>query len=310
MCKAELEVTGTVTPAARSGFKMHPALIVPLLVFATVFFWAAAFPVIKVALLDFPPLQLAFFRFAVTSVAFAVLATFFKIRLPERKDWGKLALAGFCAVTGYHSALNLGQKTVTAGAASFVVNVVPIFTAIAASIFLKEKFRLANLVGLFISFSGVLLIAVGEKKEFGLNPGVGFVLLAALFQTFYFILQKPLLKKYTVFEVVAYSVWLGTAGLAVFSPGLIGNIQNASTSGLASVLFLAIFPGALSFLTWSKLLSLMPASRASSFLYLVPVTATLVAWAWLGEVPKLFTLFGGMLALAGVVVVNRNLFRR
>ena len=308
MCKADADVA--TVPATRSGIKFSPALIIPLCVFATVFFWAAAFPVIKIALRDFPPFELALFRFGLTSAIFAFLALFFKIRLPERSDWGKFALAGFCAVTGYHMALNLGQKTVTAGAASFVVNVVPVLTAIAACIFLGEKFRLPGLIGLFISFSGVALIALGENEGVGLSAGVGFVLLAAVFQTLYFILQKPLLKRYTVFEVVAYSVWAGTLGLSIFLPGLVGRISSASGTGLSAVLFLAIFPGALSFLTWSKLLSLMPASRASSFLYLVPVTATLVAWLWLGEIPKLFSLIGGALALAGVVVVNRNLFRR
>ena len=309
MCKAETETT-TVPALARSGSIMKPALILPVCVLATVVFWAAAFPMIKVALRDFPPFELALFRFGVTSIAFGGLAAFWKVRLPERSDWGKLILAGFFSVAGYHSALNLGQRTVTAGAASFVVNIVPIFTAVLASIFLGERFRMGNILGLLLSFSGVLLIAVGENKSFGLSPGVGFVLLAALFQTFYFILQKPLFRKYTVFEVVAYSVWTGTFGLLIFLPGLIGSVQRSSSTGIISVLFLAIFPGAVSFLTWSKLLSLMPASRASSFLYLVPVTATLMAWLWLGEVPRLFTLLGGGLALAGVVVVNRNLFRR
>ena len=149
-----------------------------------------------------------------------------------------------------------------------------------------------------------------QNKSFGLNPGVGFVLLAALFQTAYFILQKPLFRKYSVFEVVAYSVWTGTLGLMMFLPGLVGSIRESSSTGIISVLFLALLPGAVSFLTWSKLLSLMPASRASSFLYLVPVTATFIAWLWLGEVPRLFSLLGGALALGGVVVVNRNLFRR
>jgi drug/metabolite transporter (DMT)-like permease len=50
--------------------------------------------------------------------------------------------------------------------------------------------------------------------------------------------------------------------------------------------------------------SRMNVSRAVSFLYLVPVFAVIIAWAWLGELPTLLALGGGVLVIAGVVLVN------
>ena len=52
------------------------------------------------------------------------------------------------------------------------------------------------------------------------------------------------------------------------------------------------------------MLSKFPASRASNFLYSVPPISTLLGFLWLGEVPGLMAILGGLMALAGVVIVN------
>jgi drug/metabolite transporter (DMT)-like permease len=48
----------------------------------------------------------------------------------------------------------------------------------------------------------------------------------------------------------------------------------------------------------------MPASRAINFMFAVPPTATLMGFVLLGEVPTTLGILGGLLALAGVVLVN------
>lgn len=48
----------------------------------------------------------------------------------------------------------------------------------------------------------------------------------------------------------------------------------------------------------------VPASRVASFLYLQPLLVLGIAWVWLGEWPSWLSLAGGVLILAGVMVVN------
>jgi drug/metabolite transporter (DMT)-like permease len=47
-----------------------------------------------------------------------------------------------------------------------------------------------------------------------------------------------------------------------------------------------------------------------SFLYLIPAMAFLIAWIWLGEVPTLLSAVGGVIALAGILIVNTSGRRR
>ncbi len=68
--------------------------------------------------------------------------------------------------------------------------------------------------------------------------------------------------------------------------------------------YLGVGPAALAYATWAVVLSRLPASRASSILFMVPVVAFLVGWAWLGEALTLFAMAGGILAMGGVAVVN------
>jgi drug/metabolite transporter (DMT)-like permease len=70
------------------------------------------------------------------------------------------------------------------------------------------------------------------------------------------------------------------------------------------VLYLGVFPSALAYITWAKVLARVPASMAASFLYLVSPLTILIAWAWLGEAPTPISLAGGVLALLGVAIVS------
>ena len=275
-----------------------------VVLFGAMVLGASAFPGIRAALDGYSPYHLALFRFVIASLTLAVPAVVLRVRVPRRKDLPRLILLGFLGFAFYHVALNYGEMTVTAGAASFIICTVPIFNVALSMFMLRERLRPAAWAGMAVSMFGVALITLGENGGFEPRAGALLILAAAVAQSFYFVLQKPLLESYSAFEVVCYGAWSGTGLLLVFTPGLFEAVLRATSGATWSVVYLGMVPGALAYLGWSYALAKMGVSRMSSYLYLIPVLAMIIGYLWLGEVPTGLALLGGPITLAGVVLAG------
>lgn len=272
----------------------------------TLVLWASAFVGIRAGLKGYAPAELALLRYLVGSAVLAVYALVAGIRLPARRDWGRIALTGFLGFTLYNLALNTGATRVTAASASFVGNTVPVFSALAAVLILREKLRATAWAGILISFLGTTVIAAGEGGGLRLEPAILLVLAAALAQCAYFILQKPLLTRLSALECTAAALWMGTLFLLPALPQLVARLPQAPMAATLAGVYLGVFPAAVGYVAWAYVLARRPVARTTSFLYLVPPLATFIGWLWLGELPSWLALAGGGLGVLGVVLVKRR----
>lgn len=286
--------------------KDRRTLVLPALAVAgTVITWAAAFPAIGFALRQVEPLPLAAIRFALAAVfALAWLAW----RRPTSVKWrdcGTVALSGLLGIAAYNLLLNSGQATVSAGAASFIINTQPLFMALLAVLFLKEPFNRWSWLGAAIGFAGVAVIASGQPGGLSFGRGSSLILGAAACAAVYSALQRPLLARIAPLDITALVVVAGAIALLPWLPAGLAQTGLAQPETVATVVFLAVGPGIIGQCCWTYALKSFGVAQAGQFLYLVPPIAVLLAWLLIGEAPQTLTLFGGALALLGVIVVNR-----
>ena len=228
-----------------------------------------------------------------------------RMRLPPAKEWPTIALAGLCGVTIYHTALNYGELTVPAGTASLIIATVPVFTSVLSRFTLGERLSAVAWGGFALSLLGIVIMTLGGEREVGFTLGAIYVVISALSGAVYFVLMKRVVGRYDPVDATAAATWAGTLPLLVFSPGIVEAVREAPLHATLAGVYIGVFPAGIAYAAWGIAMSRLPVSRVSAFLYLVPPLAILWGWVWAAEVPAPITFVGGLVALLGVIVVQR-----
>src|SRR5580658_6189272 len=217
----------------------------------TVLLWASAFPAITVAVRGLGPAGLAVARLVIASLVLALAAPVLGVRRPRRRDLPLIAVCGLAGMTGYQLLLNAGERVVPAGTASLLVATAPVYASLLAIGFLGEHPGRRWWAGSAIALAGTAVIAAAHGSMNGAH-GLGFgasallVLAAAVLQGIYHTASKPLLGRYTGFEVTAYAMWAGTAFVLPWT-GSLRALPQAGVSAIGSAVFLGVFPSAAGF---------------------------------------------------------------
>ena len=284
----------------------RPKVLVIAAIVATILLWASAFPAIRVSLTAYTPGEVAFLRYLVASTILVGYALVSRMPMPRLRDAPFISLCGFIGFALYNFMLNAGQVTVSAGVASFIIASEVGVIALLAWLFFGERLGKVGWVGIALCIAGVGVISLSGSSGIQLSTGVALIFIATLSISVYSVLQKPLLQRYTAIQFTTYAIWAGTLFLFFFAPRAVFSTIHAPIAPTLAVIYMGLFPGVVAYIAWSYVLSKVPASRAGSYLALIPVAALVISWLWLREVPTPISVMGGAVVFCGVMLVNQR----
>ena len=277
--------------------------------------WAGSFIFIRIGLKDFPPITLAFLRFAAASIFLLFFYLFNKDEEEKKLNLkAKFLELNILALTGV-SLLYIFQfyslKFISAATGSIVINSTTIFMALLSALFLNEKLNKRKVLGILIAFIGVsTLVSNGWKNiDFSSNQFLGGVLMlgAALCWAIYSVITKKVLQFNSSLTITLVTFLLGTVYLfptAFILEDPIETIFKASKTGWFSVFYLAFLSSALAYFLWNKILMKREVAKVGAILYVIPIPTIIFEYFLLKEAITKITLIGAFLVIAGVYLTE------
>ena len=247
--------------------------------------------------LELPVLIMVFYRFLFAVAAALSVLVFsrssFKIR--TKKNLSLLILSGFFLTLNWVFFFYALVLTTVANAV-LVTYTAPILVAIFAPHFLKEKLEWNTVISLVLAMSGISFILSPADLSMG-KPllGIIFAFGTSLTYASLVIIAKELLPGLPVLIIIFYQSLIAMVALSPFS--LLGGGPRGFEAWLLLIIMGIVHTLIAPYLYLSGL-KVVKAQRAGILTYFDPLSATIFAALFLGEIPGFYTLLGGILIIA------------
>lgn len=281
--------------------------LAPLGVALLVLAWGSTFAAIEVGLEAAPPLTFAGLRSVIGGAVMAVLALLWREKLDLRRDWAVLAKLTVSNVVAFFALQTIAVDLLASGLAAVLIYLQPVLVGLLAWRFLGEALTPAKVGGLLLGFIGIIVVSAGAFGDDIAPVGILVAVASSLAWAVGTVYFKAVQNQVPMFWAVAVPFVVG--GLLLTGLGLVVEAPTSITwtaSFVTALLYASLVGTALAWFLWLELIRSGEASRASAYVFLVPLVAVLIGTVFLGETLTLPLLLGGALVIGGIVLVNRR----
>jgi drug/metabolite transporter (DMT)-like permease len=278
----------------------------------TVLLWGGAFRATAVGAEHTSSLMLSALRAGPAALVLLFAVPLLRARLPTKEQWLWAGVTGLVMVTFVTEALPEAITRAGAGNTAVLVNLSPLFVALAGVLLLGERVSRAVAAGLVVGFGGVVVMTApqlgGSSGSGDLALGMGLATVASIGWAAGILVIKAVAERdpqldMLGFTAAQYAVGAPILVIAAFAAKGVEGTDWTAGSLWVSVAWLALGTSALGSLAFFSALKRVSADRAAAWQFVVPVVAVLVEIAR-GNSPEAIVLAGMILAVAGVAIVN------
>ena len=276
--------------------------------------WGSSFLFIRMSSAEFGPVLLMATRTLIASVFLVPLMFLYKqqktLHLTNKGNYGKIFFASMFNTAIPFVLIGYAALTLPAGVTSIINATTPMFAAIIAFFWLKNKMSLSSLFGLLLGFIGVYLLML-DKMHFDKSTSI-LPMLAGLGASCCYSIGTNYTKQYLhAIAPIALSASNQVAASLVLIPLSLLFLPNQvpSTQAIYAVILLGILCTGIGYILFFNILAKTGAATAVSVTYLIPAFGLFWGAMFLDETITVWILLSSGLILCGIGLTT-GLFQR
>ena len=270
--------------------------------FFTSALWGSSFLMIKFSLEELSPFDIAMYRILLPAIVINLL--YRKQVTVSKSDYKQFFILGIIYMALPFFLFALAEETITSALAGLINGSTPIFVALIALIFYKEKVTTAQKILLTSGFIGIIILSFGGQKAlYGSTEGILYALGASICYGVSINMIQPLLKKYTPMGTLKILLLFASfISIILLGPFSTWSIPSYSIS-LYPMIVLGLGSSGFAFLTFYQLVDDVGAVPSSVTVNIIPIFSILFGYLFLDEITTLIQMIG-----VAIVVVSAFFF--